>query len=164
MKYCAIWGSWNGACYETYDHTDLAATDEDAAIEELAAILDKIDWDDDADVEVTIVDEDGEEVYTEYVEYSVAQERQKELLKSTQKWDCEHEYSTYHLVHAKDGWYAWTTNGGSLGAYDRMRGDGRWVERYEMPRRVDPDEAKRWLIKHVGMDTDEAAAAVRDED
>jgi hypothetical protein len=161
-KYRAFLGAWNGACYETYDWTDLAATDEDAVIAEATKLGEMSFRNGDGDIEIIVQDEDEDEVWRGHFSRSVAKERQDELA-AGQHWDCEHEFETYHLAREDGCWYAWTTNGGSRGAHDRMHGSGRWIERYEMPLAVTADEAKRWLIKHLGMDADEAAAAVRED-
>lgn len=155
MTFDALIGCWNGACYETCDRTTLEADTLEDAIAEVQAMIFKDD--EDYDIQVTIEDEDGNCVHTEHFAHSVAKSQQEDM---DETWEDEGEVSTDHLG-VKDGqWYVWSSNGGSRGAHDRMDGSGRWIERYDEPTEIEPSEALEWLVKHAGMDTDEALDAM----
>lgn len=155
----ALIGCWNGACYKTCERIRLDADNLEDAIAEVQAMI--FDDDKDYDIEVTIEDENGNCVHTEHFEHSVAKSQQEDM---DETWEDEGEFSTDHLG-VKDGqWYVWSSNGGSRGAYDRMDGSGRWIERYDEPIKIEPSEALEWLVKNAGMDTDEALDAMSDAD
>jgi hypothetical protein len=155
----ALVGCWNGACYATCERITLDADNLEDAIAEVQAMI--FDDDEDYDIQVTIEDEDGNCVHTEHFENSVAKNQQEDM---DETWEDEGEFSTNHLG-VKDGqWYAWRSNGGSRGAFDRMDGSGRWIERYDEPTKIEPSEALEWLVKNAGMDTDEALDAMGDAD
>ena len=156
-KFDALVGYWNGACYETCDRFTLKASTLEDAIAEVQAMT---FYDDkDYDIQVTIMDEDGNCVHTEHFEHSVAKSQQEDM---DETWEDVGEFSTDHLG-VKDGqWYTWSSNGGSRGAHNRMDGSGRWIEWYDKPTKIEPCEALEWLIKYAGMDTDEALDAMAD--
>lgn len=71
-------------------------------------------------------------------------------------WSFVRDYQTDKLGVNDGRFYTWTNNGGKKGSHDRMRGDGRWVETYEKPRKVKVPEAIEWLMNALGLDLDEA--------
>jgi hypothetical protein len=144
MNYRAVWRVRNGARYETYHQTDLAATDEDAAIEEALTQFNRSVWDDDADVELAVVGDDGE-VYS--ARTSEPQQRQDELIAQCCYWCYEDQKGQHYLAHdteVTEGWYTWTNA--------------------KYPRPVTTAEAAQWLTEHAGMDADDVAKIVEVED
>lgn len=155
----ALIGQWNGACYETFERVTLEAETLEEAIAEVQEM--SFDNSEDYDIRVQVEDEDGHCVHEEYFENSVAKNQQEEM---DETWEDEGEWSTDHCGVKNGQWYRWATNGGSRGAHDRTDGSGRWIERYDEPTPIKPTEALDWLVKHAGMDIDDALDAMVDAD
>lgn len=91
------------------------------------------DW----DILVCIETEDGTELARATTTNDHAEHRQDSM---DETFEDQGEYST-DCVGVRDGqWFAWSRNGGSRGAHDRMTNRG-WRESYEEPRTLDEAEA-----------------------
>lgn len=156
MSYDALVGHWNGACYETCERVSLDADDLDDAIAEVEAMT--WDEDEDYDIRVEIVDEDGDVAATVDFRHSVARDKQRRM---DHAWSDKGEYATKHLGVLDGRWYTWSSNGGSRGAHDRTHGSGRWIERHEAPAEIADDEAIDWLVDRADMGHKEAEEEVQ---
>lgn len=98
------------------------------------------------DLILTVVDEDGDEIYRRAYAGSAAAEAKDDMVET---WDVRGEYETEYLGIDRDGdWYTWTENGGTRGSFDRTCGDGVWRERPEMPTPISETEAVAWFTAH----------------
>ena len=105
----------------------------------------KGDWPDEGcDVDICITDDTGEEL-EETLTIEPASER--ELEDATTIAENVGEYTTKMIVVIDDQAYYRYANGGSLGSYDRMCGDGVWRESpIESTRAISKSEAQAKML------------------
>lgn len=153
MEYTVAIEFWNGACYATED----CQRQEANTLEEIKEGIDNMTWDDseDYDIRVQVTDEDGEVVYTKKFFNNVAKNAQEDM---DETWDDPGQYKTAHLG-VKDGqWYIWDSNGGKRGSHASWDGYGRWIEKYEQPKKISVKEAFDWLTDQDNNSLDDREA------
>ncbi len=145
--------------YADDGNCELAYEDCDSGYEAAERYVDGGDWGElEHDISVTAwrigLDADGCEVRCDEETHSIRVNEGGPGLKAQQACkpvdNHEGEYSTEYLAWDDEAssFVTWTNNGGTRGAHDRMDGEGKWRERYDMPEEISENEAFAWLCKY----------------
>lgn len=136
----AIAKHWNGASYSSdgEDWCEFDSLEDAKAAAEALVDTYSIDADgEQADIDLEWEIYDGEELVETISVQSTAGERAQDECEIVSQQ--EDEYTTNYIGVRDGDLVAWSRNGGSCGAHDRMTNRG-WVERYDVPEEVEPIE------------------------